>query len=60
MQRKEDAIVHSLNQHVTYLKQLDGTVRFNYQAIANLSTTLKEIALKTRGISRGRLQTNKE
>lgn len=47
MQRKEDAIVHSLNQQVTYLKQLDGTVRFNYQAIANLSTTLKGIELKT-------------
>jgi hypothetical protein len=46
MQKKEDAIVHSLNQQVTYLKQLDGTVKFNYEAIANLSTTLKGIALK--------------
>ena len=46
MQRKEDTIVHSLIQHVTYLKQLDNTVKFNYQAIVNLSTTLKGIALK--------------
>jgi len=30
MQRKEDTIVHSLNQPVSYLKQLDGSVRFNY------------------------------
>jgi len=36
-----------MNQQVNYFKQLDGTVKFNYQAIANLSTTLKEIALKT-------------
>ena len=46
MQRKEDTIVHSLNQQVTYFKQLDDTVKFNYQAIVNLSTTLKGIALK--------------
>jgi hypothetical protein len=46
MERKEDDIVHSLNQHVTYLKQLVGTVRFNYQVICNLSTTLKGVALK--------------
>ena len=46
MQRKEDTNVHSLNQQVTYLNQSDDTVKFNYQAIANLSTTLKGIALK--------------
>ena len=46
MQRKQDTIVHSLNQQVTYLKQLDDTVKFNYQAIANMSTTLKGIALR--------------
>ena len=46
MQRKEDSIVHSLNQQISYLKQLDGSVRFNYQAVANLSATLKGIVLK--------------
>jgi len=40
-------IVHSLNKQVTYLRQLDGTVRSNHEAIANLSATLKGIALKT-------------
>jgi hypothetical protein len=40
MQKKEDSIVHSMNQQVTYLKQLDASVRFNYQAMANLSATL--------------------
>jgi hypothetical protein len=33
---KKDTIVHSLNQRLTYLKQLDGTVRLNYQALANI------------------------
>jgi hypothetical protein len=46
LHRKQYTIVHSMNQQVTYFKQLDGTVRFNYQAIANLSTTLKDIALR--------------
>jgi hypothetical protein len=31
---------------VATLKQLDGSVRFNYQAVANLSVTLKGILLK--------------
>ena len=53
MQRKEDTIVHSLNQQVTYLKQLDDTVKFNYQAIVNFSTTLKGDSIEcARGISR--------
>jgi len=46
MQRKEDTIAHSLNQQVSYLKQLDGSFRFNYQVLANLSATLKGIVLK--------------
>jgi hypothetical protein len=49
LHRKEDTIVHSLNQQVTYLKELDGTVRFNYQAVANLSATLKGIVTKVQG-----------
>ena len=39
--------MHSINQQVTYFKQLDGTVRFNYQAIANLPATLKDIAMRS-------------
>ena len=46
MHRKKDTIVYSLNQQVTYLKQLDDIVKFNYQTIANLSSILKGIALK--------------
>ena len=47
LHRKQGEIVHSMNQQITYLKQLDGTVRFNHQAIANLSATLKDIAMKS-------------
>jgi hypothetical protein len=46
LHRKEEAIVHSLGQQVTYLKQVDGTVRFNFQAVTNLSETLQEVARK--------------
>jgi hypothetical protein len=46
LHRKQDTIVHSTTQQVTYLKQLDGTVKFNHEAIANLSATLKGIATK--------------
>jgi hypothetical protein len=45
LHRKKD-IVLSMNQQVTYFKQPDGTVRFNHQAIDNLSTALKDIALR--------------
>jgi hypothetical protein len=46
MQRIEDAIFHSLIPQGTYLKQLDGSVRSNYQTIANLSIIVKGITLK--------------
>jgi hypothetical protein len=49
LHRKQDTIVHSTNEQVTYLKQLDGTVRFNHEAIANLSATLKGIVTKVQG-----------
>jgi mannitol-specific phosphotransferase system IIBC component len=41
----EKAIVHSVNQHVTYIKQLDESVKFNAQATANLSTMMKVAAI---------------
>jgi hypothetical protein len=49
LHRKQDSIVHSTNEQVTYLKQLDGTVRFNHEAITNLSATLKGIVTKVQG-----------
>jgi hypothetical protein len=49
LHKKLDTVVHSTNQQITYLKQLDGTVRFNHEAIANLSATLKGIVAKVQG-----------
>jgi hypothetical protein len=46
LRRKEEAIAHSLDQQVTYLKKLDGFVRFNFQAVTNLSYSLKDVAHK--------------
>ena len=47
LHRKQDEIEHSMNRQVTYFKQLDGAVRFHNQAITNLPTTLKDLALQT-------------
>jgi L-lysine 2,3-aminomutase len=46
LHRKEATMVHSLNQQVTYLRQLDGTVKFNSQAIGKLNNVIKNVALK--------------
>jgi len=46
LHKKEDTIVHAMNQQVTYLKQLDGTVKSNFEAIGNLTKTLRNVALK--------------
>jgi len=47
LHRKQGEIVHSMNHQVTYIKQLDGTIRFHNQAITNLSTSLRDLALQT-------------
>jgi hypothetical protein len=41
-----DLIIHSLNSQVTYLKELDGTAKFNAEAITGLSDALKSIVNK--------------
>jgi hypothetical protein len=53
LHRKQDTIVHSSNQQVTYLKELDGTVRFNYEAVTNMSASLKRIVTKIQGDFQG-------
>jgi outer membrane murein-binding lipoprotein Lpp len=47
LNRKQNEIVHPVNQQVTYFKQLDGTVRLNNQAKANWSSIFKDFALRT-------------
>jgi hypothetical protein len=41
LHRKEDAIVHSLNQQVTYLKLLDGSVKSKSQATGSLTNAMR-------------------
>ena len=53
LRRKEEDIVHSVDEQITYLKAFDGTVKFNFSAIQNLSDTLKDIALKAQEGFRG-------
>jgi uncharacterized protein with von Willebrand factor type A (vWA) domain len=48
LHRKEELMVHSLNQQVSYLKSLNGNVKANATAIFGLSGTLKNILNKTR------------
>jgi hypothetical protein len=46
LHRNEKTVVHAVNQHVTYIKHLDDSVKFNAQIVSNLSTVVKSIALR--------------
>jgi hypothetical protein len=45
LHKKQDSIVHAKKQQVTYFKQLDVTVRFNHEAITDMSETLKGVRI---------------
>jgi hypothetical protein len=47
MHQNQDDVVHSLNQHTSYFKQLDGNIKFNHQAMVNLSATVRKFAEST-------------
>jgi hypothetical protein len=47
LHKKQDVVTHSLDRQVTYFKQLDDTVKFDHQAIINLSSTIRDFAQKT-------------
>jgi hypothetical protein len=47
LETKQQEVSHSLDHQVTYLKQLDTTVRFDHAALGNLSAIVKDFALKT-------------
>jgi hypothetical protein len=48
LDRKQDNLTHSLEWQLLYFKHLDDPVTFNHQATANLSSSVKELATKTR------------
>ena len=47
MGRRQGDIIHAVNQQLTFLKQLDSTVTWDHDAIANWSYILKDFAQKT-------------
>jgi hypothetical protein len=47
LQSRNSDIVHSLSSQVTYVKNLDTVTKVNANAIANLSTTVKDIMVKS-------------
>ena len=47
LNQKQGEVVHSLNQQLTYFKQMESTVKLHHGAIANLSNILKDFAIKS-------------
>jgi CII-binding regulator of phage lambda lysogenization HflD len=47
LDRKSDSLAHSIEHHVTYIKQLDKSVGINQDAIGNLSSGLRDLAMRT-------------
>jgi hypothetical protein len=47
MRDKQGEVIHSVNSQLTYIKQMDATVKTVHEAIGNWSYVLKDIALKS-------------
>jgi len=47
LSQKQGEVVHALNHQLTYIKQMDATVRTDHEAIANWSMILRDFALKS-------------
>jgi uncharacterized coiled-coil protein SlyX len=45
--QKQGDVIHALNHQLTYIKQMDVTVKTDHEAIANWSNILKDFALKS-------------
>jgi hypothetical protein len=45
--QKQGEVIHVLNQHVTYFKQLDSMVRIDHMALANWSSIVKDFIDKS-------------
>jgi hypothetical protein len=47
LHKKQNVVNHSLDRQVTYFKRLDDPVKFDHQAILNLSSTIRDFAKRT-------------
>jgi hypothetical protein len=48
LSQRQSGISHAINYQVTYLKQLNGAVKLDQEAIANLSAIVSDYAVKSR------------
>jgi hypothetical protein len=49
MHWRQDDVIHSLDQQSSYFRTLDSMVRFNHQAVVNLSATVKTVGREHAG-----------
>jgi len=47
LSQKQGEAVHALNHQLSYIKQMDATVRTDHEAISNWPLILKDFALKS-------------
>jgi hypothetical protein len=47
LHKRQEDVAHSVDQQVTYFTHLNKDVQFNYMAVSNLSTTLRDFATRT-------------
>jgi hypothetical protein len=48
LQRRQDTVTHSLDKQLNYFRDLDDSVRNYHQSVIDLSTAIKDFAVKTK------------
>jgi hypothetical protein len=48
LSQNQEAVVHAVNDQVTYIEQLDSNVKFNHQAVTNMAAILRDYVVKIR------------
>jgi len=47
LSHKQGEVIHAVNQQLTYFKQMESTVKFDHEALANWSFILRDFATKS-------------
>jgi uncharacterized protein YjaG (DUF416 family) len=48
LQRRQEAVTHSLDRQLTYFRELDETVSSDHKYVIDLSSAIKDFAVKTK------------
>jgi hypothetical protein len=48
LQRRQEAVTHSLDRQLTYFRDLDKTVSSDHKAVIDLSSVIKDFAIKSK------------